>query len=87
MIVTLVERYNPVWVDWFGEITSFLAPRLGDVAIRIEHVASTSVPGMAAKPIIDIDMVVGPSQVPEAIRRLESAGYIHQGASASRLKP
>jgi GrpB-like predicted nucleotidyltransferase (UPF0157 family) len=53
-----------------------------EVAIRIEHVGSTSVPGLAAKPIIDLTVVVaGRRDVPAAVARLAGLGYRHQGNS------
>ena len=45
----------------------------------VEHVGSTSVPGLAAKPILDIDVVDEPQDVPDAIAALESIGYVHRG--------
>jgi GrpB-like predicted nucleotidyltransferase (UPF0157 family) len=75
-----VVPYDPAWPDRFEQLRSMLAPALGDVAIAIEHVGSTSVPGLAAKPVIDIDVVVGgPADVPEAIARLGTLGYRHLG--------
>ena len=52
----------------------------GELAIAIEHVGSTSVPGLAAKPIIDIDVVI-PSRddLPSAVMRLALLGYRHEG--------
>lgn len=53
---------------------------VGDVAVAVEHVGSTAVPGLAAKPIIDLDVVVRSSDdVPTAVRLLESLGYRHEG--------
>lgn len=50
---------------------------LGDIAVRIEHVGSTSVPGLAAKPIIDVLLVVADSAEEKAYApALESAGYV-----------
>lgn len=49
-------------------------------AIAIEHVGSTAVPGLVAKPVIDVDIVVGDEHVlPEVIDRLGSLGYVHEG--------
>ncbi|CAM6102146.1 unnamed protein product [Calypogeia fissa] len=45
----------------------------------IEHVGSTSVPGLAAKPVIDIDIVTTRPNVPFAIAALEKAGYVYEG--------
>lgn len=57
-----------------------VAPVLGDLAVAIEHVGSTAVPGLAAKPIIDLDVVVASAEdIPEAIERLARLGYYHQG--------
>jgi GrpB protein len=47
--------------------------------ISIEHVGSTSVPGLAAKPILDIDVIVEAAHMNAAIEALESVGYVHRG--------
>jgi GrpB-like predicted nucleotidyltransferase (UPF0157 family) len=71
---------DPTWPDRFAEIRDRIAPVLGDVAIAIEHVGSTSVPGLAAKPVIDLDVIVGgDDDIPEAIARLGTLGYEHLG--------
>lgn len=76
----VVESYNPKWVDWFTEIQKSIWPSLQDVAIAIEHVGSTSVPGLAAKPIIDIDIIVpDKSFLDQTIGRLGRLGYEHRG--------
>jgi GrpB-like predicted nucleotidyltransferase (UPF0157 family) len=75
-----VVPYDPAWPARFERVRAMLAPALGEVAVAIEHVGSTSVPGLAAKPIIDIDVVVASSDdVPEAIARLGTLGYRHLG--------
>ena len=64
------------WPQRFQEVATYLRPFVGDAALRIEHVGSTAVPGLAAKPIIDIDVVVAEaSQVQGVLQRIESAGY------------
>ena len=60
MAVTLVERYNAEWPKWFQEIKAFLAENISQLCIEIEHVGSTSVPGITAKPIIDLILVIEP---------------------------
>jgi len=55
--VVIVE-YDPLWPQLFLWISTRLAQGLGDRALRIEHVGSTSVPGLAAKPIIDVQVSV-----------------------------
>jgi GrpB-like predicted nucleotidyltransferase (UPF0157 family) len=53
--------YDPLWAEHFVRIKAELLTALAKVPIvTVEHVGSTSVPGLAAKPIIDIDVVVAP---------------------------
>jgi len=79
MKVTLVQPYDPEWPSHFQQIKAFLKPGVGDVNCAIEHVGSTAIPGMMAKPIIDIDVVITPGTFPTVKRRLEVLGYVHQG--------
>lgn len=73
--VVLVD-YDPAWPDLFDRERSRLRDLLGETAVAIEHVGSTSVPGLAAKPIVDIDLVVPDSADEDAyLPRLVSAGY------------
>lgn len=52
----------------------------GDLIIAAEHVGSTSIDGLSAKPVIDIDLVMESyEKLPEIIRRLQQFGYEHQG--------
>ncbi|WP_427887436.1 GrpB family protein [Kribbella sp. GL6] len=75
-----VVDYDPRWPLWFAEIRGRLAPYLAEFQHRVEHVGSTAVPGLAAKPIIDVDVVVPSAElVPTAIARLAAAGYVHEG--------
>ena len=77
--VELVE-YNSQWPQFFGELSRAISTALGDLAVRIEHVGSTSVPGLAAKPIIDLDVVIASRQLlPATIQRLAGLGYKHKG--------
>lgn len=75
----VVLPYDEKWKQDFIDIKNEIAGAVGAYAIAIEHVGSTSVEGLAAKPIIDIDVVVKPGDVERAIRSLESIGYIHEG--------
>ena len=76
----VVAEYDPEWPRAFERLRAAVAPSLGDVAVAIEHVGSTSVPGLAAKPIIDVDVVVRTVEdVPVAIERLATLGYVHRG--------
>jgi GrpB-like predicted nucleotidyltransferase (UPF0157 family) len=57
-----------------------LASTLGGLAVAIEHVGSTAVPGLAAKPIIDLDVVIADrSDLPTVIEQLRPLGYQHEG--------
>ncbi len=64
----------------FADLHARIEPALRGIALAIEHVGSTSVPGLAAKPIIDIDAVIpSPTEMPAAIDRLAALGYVHSG--------
>lgn len=58
VVITLVEDYNPVWPSWFEQLKARLDGVLIGIPHTIEHVGSTAVPGMTAKPIIDMVIVV-----------------------------
>jgi GrpB-like predicted nucleotidyltransferase (UPF0157 family) len=76
----VIVDHDPQWAEVFAQLRSTLAAALGELAVAIEHVGSTAVPGLPAKPIIDIDVVIPSSaHLPEAITRLATLGYIHQG--------
>lgn len=76
----VVEDYDPAWAAGFERLTGLLAPVLADTAVAIEHVGSTSIPGLAAKPILDLIVVIeSPAALPAAIEALATLGYIHQG--------
>lgn len=74
----IVEDYNPEWKNEFERIADELMTVLGQKIISIEHVGSTSVQGLAAKPVIDIDIVIDNNFL-EVKEVLESAGYHHEG--------
>jgi GrpB-like predicted nucleotidyltransferase (UPF0157 family) len=75
-----VVEYDQAWPAAFEALRQRIWPVVRDVALRIEHVGSTSVPGLAAKPILDITIVVATrGRVPATIERLATLGYVHQG--------
>jgi GrpB-like predicted nucleotidyltransferase (UPF0157 family) len=76
---TVIREYDLTWPDRFAALAARVQAVLGDVMLRAEHVGSTAVPGLAAKPIIDLDVVVARVNFPEATRRLGKLGYIHEG--------
>ena len=76
----LVVEYDPSWPDTFEVLRRPVWAAVRDVAVSVEHVGSTAVPGLAAKPIIDMDVVVAsPDNLSEAIERLATMGYVHRG--------
>jgi GrpB-like predicted nucleotidyltransferase (UPF0157 family) len=75
-----VVPYDERWPARFEELRSRLENALGALSARIEHVGSTAVPGLAAKPKIDVDIVVrSREELPAAIARLAEIGFGHQG--------
>ena len=75
-----VLPYDPQWKQNFEAIRKELASALGDLALRIEHVGSTSVENLAAKPIIDMDVVIrDTTPLDTVIAALAKIGYQHEG--------
>ena len=76
----IIEEYDPQWPQRFEEIRLHLASVVGTFAAAIEHVGSTAVPGLAAKPIIDVDILLkSATDLPQVITKLAAIGYQHQG--------
>jgi GrpB-like predicted nucleotidyltransferase (UPF0157 family) len=76
----IVVDYDPSWLERFQFLHRRIAEALGSMAVAIEHVGSTAVPSLAAKPIIDIDvLLVTPTELPMTISCLAKLGYVHQG--------
>ena len=75
-----ISDYDPRWPQQFEQIRSQLWPVLEDRALSIEHVGSTAVPGLAAKPVIDVDVVIEDrGRLPAVTEALASLGYGHRG--------
>ena len=75
-----VVPYDETWEFSFEEIKSEIEAVIGDMILGIEHVGSTSVKGLSAKPCIDIDVIIKDYSVFGAIvRKLGANGYIHEG--------
>ena len=76
-----VTKYDPRWALEFQELKRLFAEKLGDLILKIEHVGSTSVPGLAAKPILDIDIIITDDLElqQKVISELEKIGYKHLG--------
>lgn len=76
----VLSEYNPDWVNQFEIIKSVLLTKLSGIIFRIEHVGSTSVKGLSAKPVIDIDIVIPKGISLETIKdKLSELGYYHRG--------
>jgi GrpB-like predicted nucleotidyltransferase (UPF0157 family) len=75
----IVEEYNPEWPRWFTRLQTFLYRNLVGTYYAVEHVGSTSVPGLWAKPIIDVDVVLREGKFENAKGRLVAAGYEYEG--------
>jgi GrpB-like predicted nucleotidyltransferase (UPF0157 family) len=58
MAGVVIEDYDPRWPPAFAALAARLAGALGALTSRIEHIGSTAVPGLCAKPIIDVDVVL-----------------------------
>jgi GrpB-like predicted nucleotidyltransferase (UPF0157 family) len=72
--------YDPTWPDQYSGLACRVKALLGTLVLRVEHIGSTAVPGLAGKPVIDLDVVLAsPSDLPEAIRLLGDIGYVHEG--------
>ncbi|MFJ8065610.1 GrpB family protein [Psychrobacillus sp. NPDC096426] len=75
----VVSKFDERWSEIFQSMKQVLSKYLNDLIIDIEHVGSTSVQGLGAKPILDIDIVIENYDVfPHVIQGLENIGYFHQ---------
>jgi GrpB-like predicted nucleotidyltransferase (UPF0157 family) len=78
-----VLPHDPQWLTEFRSLREVLRNRLGEV--RIEHVGSTSVPGLFAKPVLDIDIIIpSRSLLSHIVEELASLGYSHGFSSKQR---
>lgn len=76
----VVENYKASWIADFNSIRDLVWPKIHDIATAIEHIGSTSVPGLSAKPIIDVDVIVNDAaKISLVIERLQEIGYRHRG--------
>ena len=72
-----ILEYQPRWVAEFRSIAEGLRRALGEIALRIDHIGSTSVPGLAAKDIIDVQVSVSDLS-DRVVAAIESLGYVHR---------
>lgn len=80
--MSYLTEYDPDWPTQFREIADYLESALNDDRrdyLSIQHIGSTSVSGMVAKPIVDVDIIVRSQRMPFIIRALQTARYCHEG--------
>ena len=73
----MIVPYDPEWPGMFAKLGAALGGALGEVALRIDHIGSTSIPGLDAKPIIDVQISVASFEPVDPFRiPLESLGFV-----------
>lgn len=76
----IVLPYDKTWKSAFEKIKAELEAALGELILGIEHVGSTSVEGMSAKPCIDVDVVIKDYSFLDAVvSKLAAIGYVYEG--------
>ena len=76
----MVVPYDAAWALAFEAIAKDIKQALGDLMLGVEHVGSTAVPGLWAKPCIDLDVIIQDYSVLDAVcERLAAIGYEHEG--------
>ena len=76
----MLEAYDARWGVEFAALREVYVEALEALILRVEHVGSTAVPGLRAKPILDIDIVISGYEVfPQVVVGLERLGYAHNG--------
>jgi GrpB-like predicted nucleotidyltransferase (UPF0157 family) len=82
-----IVPYDPAWPHLFARLGGDLRAALGSVAVRIDHIGSTAVPGLVAKPVIDIQISVAAFEPLAAYRLpLERLGYVFRADNTERTK-
>ncbi|MGH9629008.1 MAG: GrpB family protein [Bryobacteraceae bacterium] len=82
-----IVPYSTEWPETFSVLGRSLRDALGDVAVRIDHIGSTAVPGLSAKPIIDVQVSVSAFDPLDAYRRpLEHLGFVFRAENPELTK-
>ncbi|GIJ12908.1 GrpB family protein [Micromonospora andamanensis] len=82
-----IADYDPAWASAFADLGVVLRGALGDTAVRIDHIGSTAVPGLAAKPVIDIQVSVPSLDMVGTFREpLDRLGFIYRADNPERTK-
>ena len=80
MAMIEIKTYDPEWPATFERIRAFVWPHVQHASMALEHVGSTSVPGLSAKPVIDACIVVASRRdIPHVVKALTRIGYVHRG--------
>ena len=83
----IIVPYDPEWPLLFRQLGSMLRQALGTIALRIDHIGSTSIVGLAAKPIIDIQIAVAEFEPLDLYRLpLERLGYVFRATNPELTK-
>lgn len=82
----VLEPYNPIWKSWADDEIAALGNLLTDFSPAINHIGSTSIPRIMAKPIVDILVEISADRDWGSVRRiLEEAGYICMSETENRM--
>ena len=73
----VIADYDPEWPRWFEQAAERIRGALGDQVLRLDHVGSTAVPGLPAKPLIDINLVVDDT-TDDSIARMLGSGTLRR---------
>ena len=80
MTAIVVTPYNPEWATIFQQLKAVYENLLQGLIVDVQHVGSTSVLGLAAKPVVDIDIIINAREnLPSIIELLATIGYEHKG--------
>jgi GrpB-like predicted nucleotidyltransferase (UPF0157 family) len=83
----VIVPYNPEWPKRFSRLGTALREALGNVALRIDHIGSTSIPGLDAKPIIDVQISVASFEPLDAFRiPLGNLGFVFRAGNPDLTK-
>ena len=75
-----IELYNQDWKPWFDQLKQALSAVLMGIQVDIQHVGSTAIPDLPAKPILDIDIIIKDYSLLSGIsHQLEEVGYLNRG--------
>lgn len=83
-----VTEYQEIWPQQFRQAAATIRATLGDYADRIDHIGSTAVPGLAAKPVIDLQVTVSDlTHISRIAGALEGMGFVHRPDAANDRPP